>query len=181
MNFIKSSSLKLINLSIVSTLVGISVCIFKVSGFSKSASLLSTWFMQYDFICLRLSSVISPLIITSFAVFIIGLSPSFIIWIHWAAQSALRSYCPGKYSIANTLSSVFMFTSSWYTLSVLGSENIFLTTFSYTDSSIPSISYLFKSLRLFIPSIFKLSSISHFRCFASKSNPCFSQLIFFLQ
>ena len=114
-----------------------------------------------------------PVRITTFAVFIIGLIPSLIICMHWDAQSPLWSYWPGKYSIANTLSSLLNSTYSLYTSSVLGSENTVFIAFSYTSSSIFSMSYLFKILKFSIVSIFKLSSKSDFRCLASKSNPCF--------
>ena len=102
MNACSPASSRPLNCSSTLTSAGGVIFISSDAGFSSDASRLSTLLMQYALISSNVSRSTSPTMTMTRAVRISGRSFAVTSCTHCAAESAVTSYCPGRYSMANT-------------------------------------------------------------------------------
>ena len=133
------SSSIFINPTILATSGGVFDARSRVLGFSNDASLLSTAFIRYFFILSTSASDSSPLKTNTRAHATLGRLRA-TICMHCSAESARWSNCPGKYSIAKTMSVSENGNDSSYKVSTGASQKMRFLTPSYWESSNPSTS-----------------------------------------
>ena len=107
--------------------------VLRVSTGEREASRRSTGLMTWCFTAAMSASVRSPSRMYTVAVRTSGRSTCSSSWMHWAAESARWSNCPGRYSAAKT-APVYS-GSSRVTVSTIGSENTLGTAFSNRSAS----------------------------------------------